>query len=279
MTPNKAFAALAAAAMVLASETTARADEREQCASAADQAQQLRDEGKYRRAREHLLVCARDVCPAPIKRDCLEWLTQLESVAPTIVLGAKEGSKDLSEVKVFVDGVPVTEKLDGKPMQMDLGKHTFKFEYAGQTKEEDFIIGAGQKNRNVSVTFSPAAPVVVAPPPPKETGEGSLVPALVVGGIGVIALGSFTIFGLGGKSDVDDLQSCKGHCSEDSVNKARTKLIIADISLGVGIVALGVATYMIITRPKVDTGVKTGHVSFDFGPVAGGAVGSLGARF
>jgi len=115
--------------------------------------EQLRDEGKYRRGREQLLVCARDVCPAPIKRDCLEWLSQLEAIAPTIVLGAKEGTKDLSDVKVSVDGVPVTDKLDGKPIQMDLGKHTFKFEFAGQTKEEDFIIGAGQKNRNVSVTF------------------------------------------------------------------------------------------------------------------------------
>ena len=274
-----------AAGTLLASENAARADEREQCAAAADQAQQLRDEGKYRRGREQLLICARDVCPAPIKRDCLEWLSQLENVAPTIVLGAKEGTKDLSDVKVSVDGVQVTDKLDGKPMQMDLGKHVFKFEYAGQVKEEDFVIGAGQKNRNVSVTFGVPA-VVAPPPPPKEVPEGSLVPAIIVGGLGVVALGSFAIFGLGGKSDVDDLQSCKGHCSEDSVDKARTKLIIADISLGVGIVALGVATYMIITRPKLDAGVKTGQasaapskVSFDFGPVAGGAVGSLGARF
>jgi hypothetical protein len=283
MTPTTAlrgtFAAFAAAATLLAVETVARADEREACASAADQAQQLRDDGKYRRAREQLLVCARDLCPAPIKRDCLEWLSSLEAIAPTIVLGAKEGTKDLADVKVSVDGVPVTEKLDGKPMQMDLGKHTFKFEYAGQTKEEDFIIGAGQKNRNVSVTFAVPTAVVAPTVPREQPSEGSLVPAIVVGGIGVVALGSFAIFGLGGKSDVDDLQSCKGHCTEESVDKARTKLIIADISLGVGIVALGVATYMFISRPKVDAGVKTGRLSFDFGPTTGGAVGSVGARF
>ena len=39
---------------VLVLSTTALADEREQCAAAADQAQQLRDEGKYRRAREQM---------------------------------------------------------------------------------------------------------------------------------------------------------------------------------------------------------------------------------
>ena len=48
-------------------ETVAWADDREQCATAAEQAQSLRDEGKYRRAREQMLVCARDVCPGPIK--------------------------------------------------------------------------------------------------------------------------------------------------------------------------------------------------------------------
>ncbi len=182
--------------------------------------------------------------------------------------------------------IAVTEKLDGKPLQMDLGKHSVKFEYAGQTKEEDVIIGAGQKNRNVNVTFgaAPAASVGGTTPPPKES-EGSLLPALVVGGLGVVALGSFAVFGLGGKSDVSDLQRCKPTCPESDVDKARTKLIVADISLGVGVVALGVATYLFLTRPKLDAEVKTGQspakprVSFDFGPVAGGAAGSVGARF
>ena len=277
------LAVFAAAATVLASETVARADDREQCAAAADQAQQLRDEGKYRRAREQLLICARDLCPAPIKRDCLDWLTQLETIAPTIVLAAKEGTKDLSDVKVYVDGALVTERLDGRPLQMDLGKHAFKFEYAGQTKEEDFIIGAGQKNRSLSVVFAPAAAATPVAPPSKE-GGGSLVPAIVLAGVGVVALGSFAVFGLGGKSDVADLQSCKGHCDSGAVDKARTKLIVADISLGIGIVALGVATYLFVTRPKVDAEVKTGKTGlasarFDFGPVTGGGAGSVQARF
>jgi hypothetical protein len=283
-----------AGAAALAGEGVARADDREQCATAADQAQQLRDEGKYRRAREQLIVCARDVCPAPIKRDCLEWLTQVESTAPTVVFGAKDGTRDLSDVKVYVDGAAVTDRLDGKPLQMDLGKHTVKFEYQGQTKEEDVIIGAGQKNRNVTVTFAGAAPGPAGPtgPAPAEGGGGSLVPAIIVGGVGVLALGSFAIFGLGGKSDVSDLEkNCKPHCAQSDVDAAKQKLLIADISLGVGIVALGVATYLVITRPKIEPDVKTGHasalpkkkgfsdVSLDFGALTGGAMGSLGARF
>jgi serine/threonine protein kinase len=125
------------------------------------------------------------------------------------------------------------------------------------------------------------------------TKEGSLVPAFIVGGIGVVALGSFAVFGLGGKSDVSTLEKeCKPNCAQSDVDSARTKLIIADISLGVGVVALGVATYMILTRPKVDAEVKTARssappkpvtgmssVKFDFGALTGGAMGSVGARF
>lgn len=293
--------AIAATTTLLAVATTARADEREQCNTAADQAQQLRDEGKYRRAREQLLICARDVCPTPIKRDCLEWLTQLESTAPTVVFGAKDASKDLSEVKVYVDGALVTDRLDGKPVQMDLGKHTVKFEYQGTSKQEEVVIGAGQKNRNVTVVFGTAATPPSVTPPPSDGGskEGSLVPAVVIGGIGIVALGSFAVFGLGGKSDVDDLQKCKPNCAEGDVDSARTKLIIADISLGVGVVALGVATYLFLTRPKIDADMKTGRVdprilppkprasglgrvgdvSLDVRGVNGGAMGSLGASF
>lgn len=97
-----------------------------------------------------------------------------------------------------------------------------------------------------------------------------------------MALGSFAIFGIQGKNEVDDLQKCKPRCAEEDVDSARTKLIIADISLGVGVVALGVATYMLLTRPKVDASVKTTggpNIRFTAGPVAGGAAAGLGGTF
>ncbi|MBS2020363.1 MAG: hypothetical protein JST00_46330 [Deltaproteobacteria bacterium] len=291
----------AAGMATLLATNVAFADERADCASAADQAQQLRDEGKYRRAREQLLICARDVCPAPIKRDCLDWLSQMESVAPTVVLGAKDGTRDLIDVKVSVDGMPLTEKLDGKPVPMDLGQHTFKFEYQGQVKEETVVIGAGQKGRNIAVVFGGAgAGAQGGTPPAQKTGGGSgreepsLVPALVVGGIGVVGLVSFTIFGLSGKSEVSDLETtCKPNCKESDVDAARTKLIVADISLGIGVVALAVATYMILSRPKVDAQARAivpapeprkksalSNVTLDVAPTrGGGAFGAVGLTF
>jgi hypothetical protein len=269
--------------------TPAFADDREQCATAAEQAQTLRDEGKYRRAREQMLVCARDVCPGPIKSDCGKWLDQVERDAPTVVFGAKEGAKDVSDVKVWMDGVVVTERLDGKPQMVDAGEHTFKFEHGGVQKEEKVLVRAAEKSRSITMTFGQAAP---PPPPPggeEGGGGGSLVPAFLVGGIAVIAFGSFTLFGIQGKNDVDDLQKCKPRCAETDVDKARTKLIIADISLGIGVVA-GIATAVIILlRPKVSDHVNVQAAQaasvkptfgFDVGPTSGGGgAAAIGGTF
>jgi hypothetical protein len=273
---------------VVVAEGSALADTREECAASAEQAQALRDEGKYRRAREQMLVCARDICPGPIKSDCGRWLSELDSVAPTVVFGARVGEKDVADVRVTMDGVVVAEKLDGKPVLVDSGEHTFKFEHQGSIKEERVIIRAAEKARAIVVRFGEATTSPPPPPPPpggdkRSVDEPSIVPPLIVGGIGVIALGSFAFFGIQGSNDVDELQKCKPKCQESAVDKARTKLIIADISLGIGVVAVAVSAYMILTRPKVDAKVQGAsarkNVWLDLGPVAGGAAGAFGGTF
>lgn len=278
------IAGVIGASLMLLGPRVARADEREQCISAAESAQALRDEGKYRRAREQMLLCARDVCPGTIKRDCVQWLTELDRDAPSVVVVAKDGEKDVADVKVYLDGVLVADRLDGRPVAVDLGEHTFKFDRSGTVKEERVLIGAGQKSRNISVNFG--APSKGGGGESGKQEPGSLVPAIVVGSVGVIAIGTAVVFGLQGKSDVDELQKCKPRCAESDVDSARTKLIISDISTGVGIVALGVAAYMLITRPKGDAvEAKVGTASsgprwrFDAAPTRGGAAAGLSASF
>lgn len=283
------LAAVTTVIATFAAETTAFAapDDREQCASAADQAQQLRDEGKYRRAREQLLICARDVCPGPIKSDCGKWLNEVDRDAPTVVFGARDSKGDLSDVKVSMDGNPVQDKLDGKPVLVDSGEHTFKFEAKdGAVKEERVILRAAEKARAIVVTFGDAKPPIREPIVAKEGDGGSLVLPIALAGVAVVGIGSFAIFGIIGKGDVDDLQKCKPNCPEADVDSARTKLIIADISLGVGVVAGAVAAYLFLTRPKAEAkvGAHNNHhfltsVRLDGGPVVGGAMAGLSAKF
>src|SRR5260221_6978808 len=111
------FSAFGAVALALLTPRASRADEVATCVKAAEQAQSLRDEGKYRKAGEQLLVCSRDVCPGVVRKDCVQGLTELDGSMPTIVITARGGAgRDVVEVKVTLDGARLTERLDGKPI-------------------------------------------------------------------------------------------------------------------------------------------------------------------
>ena len=279
--------AVSASSALATTSTVAHADERELCVAAADQAQDLRDKGQYARAREQMLVCSRDVCPGAVKRDCAQWLTDLDGSAPTIVVSARSAGSDITAVKVSLDGQPLTDKLDGKPILVDPGEHTFRYETPGSApKEEKAVIIVGQKNRVMSVVFVPEAPVP-PPPPPPDTSERAPVPiiAYVLGGVGVVGLGAATFFwlsGLGDKSHLEDTCGPKngkpGFCSQHDVDSARTKLVIGDISGGVGIAALSAAAYFVIARPRVEARAQTGW-NVDVRPLPGGGAAFVGATF
>jgi len=282
---------------VLASTTqagSALADDRGDCVAAADKAQESRDEGKYRRARESMLLCSREVCPSAVRTDCVRWLGELESMAPSVVVNAREGTQDLTAIKVTMDGAVLVEKLDGKPIFVDPGEHLFVFERSGMPpKEERVLIRAGEKNRVLSVQFDsaakPAAPPTGAKPlgvtdsPPSKPERPAPVLSYALGGVGVLGLASFAFFGLSGSGDVSDMESeCKPTCAQDRVDSAKTKLLVADISLGVGVVALGAAAYFYFAQPKVEarsTAQVPPRWNFDLKPAPGGGTANLGGRF
>ncbi|MEO7110472.1 MAG: hypothetical protein ABI183_08555, partial [Polyangiaceae bacterium] len=198
-------AALAYAASLLASQRMAHAaDDRTTCSNASDAGQKARDEGHLVKARQEFLVCARDVCPGTIKKDCSDWLTQAEASLPSIVLGAKDThGQDLATAKVTIDGQPSDEKLEGKAMFVDPGPHTFRFEIPSEKPiDQQIVVREGEKNRAVSVSWEKPAdigsqqPGGATPPPPEPVSKPSHVPAYVVGGIGVVALGVGTAFAI-----------------------------------------------------------------------------------
>jgi len=217
--PSLAVAALLCAAAATAPRD-ARADEKEACVAASDQAQTFRDDGKYRQARAALLTCARDVCPGIVRKDCEKWLGDLDSLQPTVVIGARDPKgRDIVDVRVFIDGNKIVDRLNGKPMQVDPGDHIFRYESPGvAVLEEHVVVRVGEKNRFLTAQLKPltgeiSAPAPPPPPPtppggepqPEEAGSTPFV-AYTIGGLGVFALGSFTFFGMTGKSDVSDLR-------------------------------------------------------------------------
>lgn len=90
-----------------------------------------------------------------------------------------------------------------------------------------------------------------------------MVPALLAG-IGVIGLGAFAYFAAVGSSDVDRLrETCAPRCTESAVDRARTKIIVANVSLAVGALALGSAAVVFFVTPS-DRGASA--------PASGGLV-------
>lgn len=275
---------VATLAAPLLSVRAAHAGGRNQCADAAEDAQRQRDDGNYHRAREQLLACARAECPALVRSDCDRWLLEVDREGPTVVLGAKnDQGGDEIDVEVTMDGAHLLSRLDGKPVLVDSGEHTFTFAAPdGSTASVRIVARAAEKARPILVTLSRALP---ESKPQARTAPPSLVLPLVVAGVGVAAIGSFAFFGLSARSDVDDLEGCKPDCAKSRTDSVRTKLILADISLGAGLVAAGVATFLFwnLTRPshesKRATKRPTTGLSFDAGPLHGGAYGSVDVRF
>ncbi len=273
----------------------ARADDKTQCISASEQGQQLRDDGKYSRARDAFTACAREVCPAIVRRDCTRWLAGLEELWPTVVFGAKDAAgRDLSAVRVSMDGEPIAASLDGKPVFVDPGAHVFRFEAEGQPPtEQDVVVRASEKGRAVEVQFgtepagAPAAAAGSTKPARKSTpgaaSESSAeapFAAWVFAGVALVAFGTEAYFGISGLSDRSVLQAqpCArtATCSPGSVQSIRTKFAVADVALGVGVVSAAVSAYLLLTsRPPA----KAERTAVDVTPVPGGAAAVYLARF
>ncbi|WP_394847183.1 hypothetical protein LZC95_06905 [Pendulispora brunnea] len=238
------------------------------CIDGADEGQSLRDEGKLREARARLLTCANAACPSAIAKDCGTWLADVESRMPTVIVSAVDAAgNDLVDVKVFLDGQPFLERLSGTEVSIDPGPHRLRYEYttdaAAPPIEENIVIYERQKGRALVAKFRAAepepppqpAPVVVLrkPSPP--------IAAYVVGGAGLIALGSAAFFGLRGRADYSKLDDSCGRthsCPQSDIDAVKTKFTISDISLGIGIAAIGVAAVLYFTHPKETVEQRTG---------------------
>jgi hypothetical protein len=236
----------AAGVVMLVSSSVGADDEKKQCAEAYERTQVLRLERKLIGARDAALRCAQEACPASAKVDCSKWLVEIESSMPTVVVEARDSQgQETFDVRVLCDGVVLAERLDGAATAVDPGVHTMRYQSRGRTTEESIVVREGEKNRKLLVRL----PALLPPPSPREKSAPTRVsPAVfVLGGIGLVALGAFTYFGLRSLDDWNELdETCAPDCAQDDVDALATKELVADVSLGVGIAALGAATILYV---------------------------------
>jgi hypothetical protein len=262
-------------------------DPKVKCANAYEQAQRTRKKGELRASHAHLLVCTNPVCPSVLRDECLRWMDEVERAMPTVVFAVRDpAGQDITDVRVLVDGVLLAGKVDGKAHEIDPGSHTLRFESEGSIAvEQTVVIREGDKLRTLSVTLSSAAPNEDEPKKKKKLDDASPsrpVPTsvYVLGAIGIVGLGGFTYFGLEGKREKSKLDECKPGCDPVDVDHDKRTFLYSDISLGVGVVALGVATVLYFTRPEGETssGSTTGVVP-GIAKADGGYAATLVGRF
>ncbi len=258
------------------------------CTEAYERAQEKRSEGHLSAALSELRVCVESTCAEFVREDCKRWLNQTEAELPTVVFSVTRNGKDEAASEISCDGVPLAGVLDGKAVPIDPGFHLFTVKIPGSSPiERKLLIRDGERNRILEFAFLSSVedrtalpPVVSQPLPVPPAHEGSRRRAILtygLSGVGVLGLAGFSLFAALGRSEKADLQhSCAPFCSENQIDKVRTKYLIADTCLGVGLVSLGVATYLYITGRGKGSGTQEGSTaSVDFVAHPAGAGGVL----
>lgn len=245
---------------VLATASPALAD-RAECSTAYEQAQRLRKSGKLIDARTALLTCSQEACPAFIRKDCAEWLTEVEREIPAVAVRIldRQGC-DRPDVEVLLDGREAPGAAQGSSIDADPGTHSLRATLDGEKMEQTIVLSRGERGRIVTLSAGPAATCGTrqpGPPPAPLAPSGGVerppvrrVPtlALVLGGVGMVGLGVGTAFSVSGWSQRGSLDDCRGGCSQTDVDAARRSFLVGDVGLGVGLVALVAASVLYLTR-------------------------------
>ncbi len=229
------------------------------CTASYTNAQRLRLRSQLRLARRQLLACLHPSCSPVLRGDCAEWLGEVEALAPSIAITARDpaGNRTTS-VRVSVDGEVVAETLPETPLGIDPGAHTLRFELAGVPPiERQYVIHEAEKALPVEVVFPPERPALPAPPPPPVVRRTRATLAYALGTGGAVALAAGVTFEVLGLSRRLDLDACRGHCAPSQVDSARALVAVGDVASAVAVTALASAAYLAFVRPRPAPGGAT----------------------
>lgn len=298
------LAGLALLATSLASPA-ARADDKEACASSYEKAQKLRRDGKLKEARQEVLTCGNEKCPAVLIPFCVQWLREIDATMPSLVIVARgPKGEETGAVRVILDGAVAASSLDGRPIAVDPGKHHLRYEMDGAAAiEEDVLVHAGEQNRRLSPVFQankPSPPLApkgekgdkgdkgesAVPPGPIDTAAPSSPtrwPVYAAFGLGVASVGAGAVTGamaLGTKSSLDTACVPKGNCpasAQPDIDKLHTLGTVSTIGFIAGGVGIAAGVLLLVIRPGSPPAAApaTAHVEPWIGPLSAGLQGSF----
>jgi len=227
------------------------------CIAASEQVQELRRQGKLQKARDAVAGCMNTKCPAMIRTDCDEFSRTLEAALPTLLLRVtSKAGGDVSSAKLTLDGVEVA--LDGRALDVDPGTHQVSASAEGfEPSTTRIVVQEGAKNRAVELQLVPKGAALAsssATPAAKSSRTPATGTWIATGALGVTAVAALSVFagmGLSANGRFDELEAqCGGRCASSDVDKLRTRYLVADVSLVVGVVSAVAAGAVFLLGPR-----------------------------
>jgi hypothetical protein len=204
-------------------------------------------------ARNEFASCAVESCPQVIREDCTQFGAEVEAALPSVVIVAQSpAGRDFASATVKIDGSADALPVDGRAVFVDPGQHAFTVSAPdGSQASVATLVRESEKGRRIVVQLAPPTPVSSEAPITVERRTPSPL-VYVLGGVGLLAAGSFTYFGLDGRSRENDLKACAPACDPAEVSKMRRSYLVSDVSLGVAVASLGLGAFFLV-RPTAAT--------------------------
>jgi hypothetical protein len=258
-------------ATALLSSATAYADQKEACATSYEQAQKLKRDGKLKEAREELVVCGSEKCPALLVPYCVQMLHDVDETMPTVIIVAHGvNGEQVQSVRVLVDGMLVAENLDGRAISLNPGKHHMRYELVGSAPvEEDIIVNEGERSRRLEPSFAtrplagPVASTGASPIAPHESAHESSGPGKLpgfvmvgIGGAGLIVGGVTGGLAIAAKSSLDKECHTKADCpafAQKDIDRLNTMGIASTVGFVAGSTVAGIGIILAVALPAHHT--------------------------
>jgi hypothetical protein len=123
-------------------------------------------------------------------------------------------------------------------------------------------------------------PEKVAPEPVDKVSSGPGVAPYILGGVGLLGIGTWGALTYWGRKDNAELSACAPSCSQASVDHVKNLYLAADVSLLVGAASLGTSIVLFITNPGTkEKPPSQASYRFDVRPAPSGGFATVSGVF
>lgn len=265
-----------ALALVFCSQTAWAEQDPAECIRTHADAQVLVKAGKLLEARKKFEACAIADCPKVIQKDCKNLGKTVEKSISTLRLSLLEpDGKAINGFEVELDGTALPLSASEDFIEVDPGERRFRLTAPDYPAADVTVaVREGQKHRSVVVQFAPRDPA---------SGKIHNLGQILMG-VGAFGMVTFAAFEVSARIDQGELGDRASRPRTDRdyelVDRMHTKYVVADVSLGVGLVSLGVATYLLlVTRNSAAPVTPKPLIGFDFRASKQGAAAYLSGSF